>query len=281
MGTIRPTKDPILNDFNCVCIRYRIFPKGVGIVNQGWYKDFFRGIVVDMWRSAVSPHQTRTEVDFLERALDLHPGERVLDVPCGFGRHSVELAARGYNVAGVDISPEMIELARKQADSAGLKIEWYIADMRDVSWESEFDAAFSFGNSFGYLDPVGTRDSIRTISRALKPGTRFTFDYGTAAECILPRLREREWAPVDDLLFLEENQYDVSESCIKTTYTFVSQGKIEVRIGFQWVYTVREIRQMLQEYELRTLSLHKTYDGVPFQVGSPILILVSEKTSSA
>jgi SAM-dependent methyltransferase len=251
------------------------------MVNQGWYKDFFQGIVVDMWRSAVSPQQTRTEVDFLERALELHRGERVLDIPCGFGRHSVELAARGYQVTGVDISPEMIELARKHAISAGLKIEWRTSDMRDVSWESEFDAVFCFGNSFGYLDPEGTRDSIRAISRALKPGARFTFDYGMAAECILPRLREREWAPVDDLLFLEENQYDVSESCIQTTYSFIRHGKIEVRTGFQWVYTVREIRQMLQEQGLRTRSLHKNYDGVPFEVGSPILILLAEKSSTA
>ena len=252
-----------------------------GMVNQGWYKDFFHGIVVDMWRSAVSPQQTRTEVDFIERALDLHPGGRVLDIPCGFGRHSIELAARGYKVTGVDISSEMIDLARKQVGSTGLEVELHTADMRDVSWESEFDAAFSFGNSFGYLDPVGTRDSIRAISRALRPGARFTFDYGMAAECILPRLREREWSPVDDLLFLEENQYDVSESCIKTTYTFVGQGKIEVRIGYQWVYTVREVRQILQEQGLRTLSLYKSYGGEPFEMASPILILLAEKVPTA
>jgi hypothetical protein len=102
-----------------------------------------------------------------------------------------------------------------------------------------------------------------------------------AAECILPRLREREWAPVGDLLFLEENQYNIAESCIETTYSFVRQGKIEVRTGFQWVYTVREIRQMLEDYGLRTQSLHKTYDGVPFEVGSPFLILVAEKTPNA
>jgi len=49
-----------------------------------WYESFFQGIVLDMWRAAASPQQTRLEVDFLERALKLRPGARVLDVPCGF-----------------------------------------------------------------------------------------------------------------------------------------------------------------------------------------------------
>ncbi len=71
-------------------------------MNPKWYESFFHGIVLDMWRAAASPEQTRLEADFLERALGLRPGARVLDVPCGFGRHSLELASRGYRPTGVD-----------------------------------------------------------------------------------------------------------------------------------------------------------------------------------
>src|SRR3990170_3997791 len=119
------------------------------VVDPKWYESFFQGIALEMWRKAVSPEQTRLEVDFLERVLRLQAGFRVLDVPCGLGRHSLELASRGYRLASVDLSPQMIEEGRAAAIDAGLEIEWRNADMRDLSWKSEFDAGFCFGNSFG------------------------------------------------------------------------------------------------------------------------------------
>ena len=242
-----------------------------------WYESFFQGIALEMWRKAVSPEQTRLEVDFLERVLRLQAGFRVLDVPCGLGRHSLELASRGYRLASVDLSPQMIEEGRAAAIDAGLEIEWRNADMRDLSWKSEFDAGFCFGNSFGYLDPDGTRGFLQAVSRALKPGARLALDYGIAAECILPRLREREWAQVEDILFLEENRYHVAESCIETTYTFVRDGETKTQKGLHWVYTVREVREFLREAGLQTQDLFGSLDGDRYEVGSPLLLLVAQK----
>ena len=230
-----------------------------------------------MWRKAVSPEQTRLEVDFLGRVLRLQAGSRVLDVPCGYGRHSLELASRGYRLASVDLSPQMIEEGRAAAIDAGLEIEWRNADMRDLSWKSEFDAGFCFGNSFGYLDPDGTRGFLQAVSRALKPGARLALDYGMAAECILPRFREREWAQVEDILFLEENRYHVAESCIETTYTFVRDGETKTQKGLHWVYTVREVREFLREAGLQTQDLFGSLDGDRYEVGSPLLLLVAQK----
>lgn len=242
-----------------------------------WYESFFQGIVVELWRKAVSPEETRLEIDFLQRGLMLQTGSRVLDVPCGFGRHSLELAYRGYRVTGVDLSPQMIEEGRTAAVQAGLAIEWRIADMRDLSWESEFDAGFCLGNSFGYLDADGTRAFVQAVSRALKPGARLALDYGMAAESILPRFREREWAQVGDILFLEENRYHVADSCIETTYTFVRDGRAQTQTGLHWVYTLREIRQFLREAGLETQDLFRSLDGDPYEVGSTLLLLVAQK----
>src|SRR4051812_39531786 len=155
-------------------------------MNPTWYQSFFSGVIVDMWRDAASPEQTRLEVDFLEKNLQLQPGQRILDVPCGFGRHSLELTRRGYRMTGVDVSTEMLTVAKMLAAEAGAGIEWRAAEMRDLAWQSEFDAAFCLGNSFGYLDRDGTRNFLSALSRSLKKGARFAFDYGMAAECILP-----------------------------------------------------------------------------------------------
>jgi SAM-dependent methyltransferase len=246
-------------------------------VDAKWYENFFHGIAVDVWRKAVTPEQTRVEVDYLERVLGPQPNSRVLDVPCGFGRHSLELAARGFHVSAVDLSPGMLEEAKQSAVDAGLKIEWRLADMRDLSWESEFDSAFCFGNSFGYLDVEGTLAFVSSVARALKRGARFALDSGMAAECILPRLREREWARIDDILFLEENHYIVEHSCIETKYTFVRDGSAHIQTGLHWVYTLREIRRLLREAGLETLHVYGSLDGTSFQLGSSYLLLVAEK----
>src|SRR5262245_26458866 len=119
---------------------------GRGGVSHDWYRTFFQGIVLDMWRKAVTPEQTRAEADFLESHLRLRPGTRVLDVPCGSGRHALALAARGYSLTGVDLSMESIEEARRLSTEGRLSVHWRHGDMRDLPWNSEFDAAYCFGN---------------------------------------------------------------------------------------------------------------------------------------
>ncbi|HEV8702193.1 MAG TPA: class I SAM-dependent methyltransferase [Candidatus Polarisedimenticolia bacterium] len=242
-----------------------------------WYESFFQGVVVEMWRKAMPPEQTRLEADFLARALRLQPGDRVLDVPCGAGRHALELASRGFAVTGVDLSKEQIDLARAGAASSGLNVDWRQADMRDLPWRSEFDAACCFGNSFGYIEPAGLREFVGAISRALKPGARFVLDSGMTAESILPNLVEREWSKVDDILFLEENRYHAVDGCLETTYTFVRRGETHTRTGLHWVYTLREIRALLSEAGLIAEDPVSSLDGAPFQAGSRYLILVSAK----
>jgi len=242
----------------------------------GWYETFFQGIAVEMWRRALPPEATTADVDFLVRELALGSGAHVLDVPCGHGRHSIELARRGFRVSGVDLSREEIEEGKKRATAAKVEVDWRHGDMRDLTWNAEMDAAFCFGNSFAYFPPDATRVFLHAVARSLKPGARFAMDTGMAAECILPRLNEREWAQFGDILFLEENHYDTAESCIETTYTFLRGSEAHTQKGLQWVYTARELRDVLEEAGLTTLNLYGSPEGAAFEVGSPLL-LVAEK----
>ena len=242
-----------------------------------WFETFFSGIAVEMWRQALPPEATLADVEFLARELRLVPGSHVLDVPCGHGRHSIELARRGYRVTGVDLSAEEIDEARSRARATGVQVDWRHGDMRDLQWEAELDAAFCFGNSFAYFPPESTRAFLRAVARALKPGARFAMDTGAVAECILPRFREREWMRFGEILFLEENRYDARESCIETTYTFQRGGESRSQKGLQWIYTARELRELLAGVGLETISLSGTHDGAPLELGGPHVLLVAEK----
>ena len=102
-------------------------------MSADWWKTFFSGVAVDLWLQAGSEEWTRPEVDFIVKQLGVAPPARVLDVPCGGGRHSVPLAKLGYRVTGVDPSPEFLAAAR--ANAAGLPIDWHERDMRDLQAE--------------------------------------------------------------------------------------------------------------------------------------------------
>jgi SAM-dependent methyltransferase len=245
-------------------------------MDREWHHDFFEGLMVELWVKAIPLELTRVEVDFLQRALGLQPGSAVLDVPCGLGRHCIELASRGCRMTGVDGSAEMLAVAKAASDGAGLDIEWRHADMRDLPWQCRFDAVYCFGNSFGYLNPEGTRAFLRSVAAVMKPGARFTFDYGLAAESILPRLKDREWTPIQDILFLEENRYDLDAGCVETMYTLIKDGRITQRRGLHWVYSLRELRGFLAEAGLRVCEMFGSPEGEPFRPGATLIMVVEK-----
>jgi len=114
------------------------------------------------------------EVDFLTEELALKPGASILDVGCGTGRHSVELAKRGLKVTGIDLSAEMLKEAREKAKTAGVGVNWIRADATDFTLPAKFDAAICLcEGSFGLLghrdDPINQPLAILSnISKSLK-----------------------------------------------------------------------------------------------------------------
>lgn len=247
------------------------------MARDDWYEDFFQGVVLEMWRMATPEEATLADVEFLESELALEPGAKVFDAPCGFGRHSIELASRGSALSAVDISEEMIAGAREAASERGVEVDFRQADMRDLPRDGSFDALFCFGNSFGYLGPVGNREYLEAVATTLRPGGRFAMHTGMVAEAVLPGLEERSWSPIGDLLFLEENRYAAAESCLETEYTFVRDGVTTQRTARHWVYTLRELRELLDSVGLTTIGLYASQDGAPFELGSQQLLLVAEK----
>src|ERR1700692_4602764 len=85
-------------------------------VPTNWFEDFFHGLALDLWRKAIPLERTIAEADFLTGALNCEAGAHLLDVPCGNGRLSFELAKRGYRVTGVDISEEFVDEARESIE---------------------------------------------------------------------------------------------------------------------------------------------------------------------
>jgi SAM-dependent methyltransferase len=125
---------------------------------------------------------TDQEIGFLLDALELAPGQRVLDVGCGPGRHALALARRGIDVLGVDLSDDFIALARDAAEGEGLPARFEVGDVRELAYEDEFDAVLCLcQGGFGLL---GGRDDPRAFERiaaAVRPGGRLALTAFSAA----------------------------------------------------------------------------------------------------
>jgi SAM-dependent methyltransferase len=241
-------------------------------MQSDWQENFFRGVALDAWRHVTTPEMTRPEVDFLVRALNVDAGAQILDVPCGNGRHAIELASRGYKMTGLDLSEEFIAEARA---ATPLDVRWVRGDMRSLPWVAEFDGAYCFGNSFGYLAWDEARQFLAAMARALKPGGRFVVDTGMAAESILPARVAKRWYRLGDIFMLSENRYDPAESRLDIDYTFVRGGEVETRPTSSYVFTTGELFRMHREAGLQPVDLFGSTNSEPYQIGSPRLLLVS------
>ncbi len=141
------------------------------------WESFFDKIAPDYMNACFTKY-TSSEVDFMEAEFGLTCGDKIIDIGCGTGRHSLELARRGYKVTGLDLSSKMLEEAKKVSEAEILEIEFIRADAADFSLENSFDGAISIcEGAFGLLsvnDDTFKRDQkiLENICHVLKPGAK-------------------------------------------------------------------------------------------------------------
>ena len=213
-------------------------------IQSNWWEAFFEGMAVDLWLKALPPEHSEREAESLARMLGVPAGSRLLDVPCGAGRLSLALADRGYQVTGVDWSVDFLAHARSR-DSRQL-VTWERRDMRDLPWQARFDGAFCVGNSFGYLGDEENAAFLRAVASVLKPGARFVLETPMVLENLLGHLQDRPWWQVGDIYLLVVNTYDHTRQRLDIEYTFVSNGRVEVRTGSHRAYAYRELVQLIE-----------------------------------
>lgn len=243
-----------------------------------WWEKFFSGVCSDVQFESKTEEQTRAEVDFIQKVLQLMPKAKVLDVPCGKGRHSIELSRRGHQVTGVDITLHFLNDAYRKAVEQRLEINWEHRDMSDLPWREEFEGAFCFWGSFGYFDDNGNADFLKAISHVLKRSAKFLLDTHVT-ETLLPTLfQKRAWKKVDKTLILEERHYNHTTGRTNTEWTFIQEGKEFRKSTSIRLYTCRELSQLFERFGLVDLKYYGSLSGEAFHLGSPRLYLVATKS---
>jgi SAM-dependent methyltransferase len=248
-----------------------------------WYDGFFEAEWLDYLSPSADSQRTRREVDFVVERLELEPGARVLDLACGRGRHSVELARRGFRVTGVDLSPRSLGLAREAARAAEAEVELVCCDMREIGYEEEFDAVINLFTAFGYFEDSGEdRIVLERVARALVPGGAFLLD--TLNPLWLARgFRPREWQEFEDgTVMLEERRYDPLTGRVTGIWTFVRPDgtRSQLRHSLR-SYTPAELATMFQAAGLDVEGAWSGFDGSPlgFESEGHRIVLLGRKSA--
>ena len=218
---------------------------------------------------------TPQEVDHLLARLGLEPGERVLDLGCGPGRHALELARRGGRVTGVDRTAGYLARARQSARAEGLAVEWVRSDMRDFCRPGAFDAAINLFTTFGYFDdPSDDARVLRRLFRSLRPGGRLLID--TLGKEILARgWEERTWCEENGVLTLSEislvgNWERLHNRWIRIAGKTRREYHFEVRL-----YAAADLEARLREAGFVRVEIFGSLDGSPYDHQARRLVAVA------
>jgi SAM-dependent methyltransferase len=146
------------------------------IMNKPWYEELFTNFA-ETYDKESFVQGTLGEVDFIEQELAFDKSKKILDIGCGTGRHSIELAKRGYSVTGFDLSESQLARAKQKADEAGVAPHFFIQDARTFSFPLSYDGALMLcEGSFPLMETDEMNFTIlKNAFDALRPGGKFIF----------------------------------------------------------------------------------------------------------
>ena len=258
--------------------RHHDKPKLVESGPRKWWEEMFseeflRAIPI------LSPRQLEREVGFIDEALSVERGGRILDLACGAGQHAVELAARGYDVVGFDLSQSQLDWAGGLAQERGQRLQFTYGDMRDLAYHEAFDAIYSWNTSFGFFEEEKNVDVAQRIFRALRPGGRFLLDV-INRDFVVAQQPGQTWFEGDGCVCIDDVSIDFITSRMKCKRTMMlTNGKNRECTYSVRIYGLHELGKILHDVGFKVLNVtgRPEMQGVFFGSASPRIIILAVK----
>lgn len=249
-------------------------------IADNWYETFFQGINCEIWEKAIPPEYTRQEVDFVIREMNTPPGAHILDIPCGFGRHAAELARRGFEVTGVDLSETFITALDKTTKDEKLNIHPVHSDVLRFNNKTQFSGAICMGNSFGYFEWKHMNTFLQNVASCLAIGGRFIINSGMIAESILPNFlnySNHKSYTIGDIRMDVSNFYNAEYSYMVSTLQYTKNGNVEEHAFKHYVFTLGEIQRMLLAAGLKIVTCYGSIEKATYKLGDQQVYIIAEK----
>jgi SAM-dependent methyltransferase len=243
-----------------------------------WWEDLFNDDYVRTMEK-LTDAQIAREVDFIEASLGLERGGAMLDLACGTGRQAIDLASRGYEVVAFDLSLSMLARAGDEAQERDVKLNFVQGDMREMTFEEQFDGVYSWNTSFGYFDEEKNANVVDRVHRALKKGGLFLLDV-VNRDFILRQTPSLAWFEGDGCVCMDEMTIDFITSRMKVKRTLMLDDGRSREIEYSMrVYSLHELGKILHEHGFKVCEVtgRVATPGVYFGNESPRTIILAEK----
>jgi len=241
---------------------------------KDWYKNWFGNEYLTIYAHR-DDEEANQLIELIHTYLKISPRINILDLCCGQGRHALQLAQSGYKVYGMDLSRQLLQVAkfRKTEDQNAYFVQ---ADMRYLPTYQAFDLLLNLFTSFGYFESDVENISVfHQFFHALKKGGNFVFDYFNTRH-VIENLVPFEKDQVGDLKI--EIKRCIKGSRVQKRIYIKNKNHSAVFYESVKMYTRNEILNMLQEVGLRVHYIFGNYDGSKFSLNSPRLIIMGQKT---
>lgn len=215
-----------------------------------------KGSYLEEHKEYFSLEQLKKDVDFLIKALKLEKKDKILDIACGNGRHSIELKKRGYNVDGLDFSSYLIGIAQKQAKKEGLKMNFYKQDIQKINLKKKYNKIFLFFSEFGVFNADKV---LKNITKIMEKGGLFFLDCDNIFK-VIGYLKENPKAPY---------KFDF------TKMELIAGGEHNNK-GIRY-YIFPELKKMFNDNNLFVSSVYGNYDMEKLNINSQRIIIIGKK----
>ncbi|ATZ61546.2 MAG: methyltransferase domain-containing protein [Methanosarcinales archaeon Met12] len=231
-------------------------------VRPEWWRSIFNAFYLKTDADVVDDKNiTLREVDLFSEILKLSPNDKILDLCCGQGRHSLELARRGFlNSEGLDRSHYLIQKAKEQAKKEGLNVRFREGDARKLPYAPDtFDVVTILGNSFGYFETI--QDDMRVLKevfKVLKPWGRLLIDVADG-EYLRERFQPRTWEWIDNKHFVCRERslsLDKQRLISREVATHVEKGVIADQFYAERLYTREGMDELLKKAGFSNFTIH-------------------------
>ena len=241
--------------------------------NESFWQNF-GPIMFDSQRWAEAPGVAESVI----KIAGLTKGCSVLDAGCGPGRISVELAARGLNVTGVDIIQSELDAAKESAEAEGVKLNLIKQDLRTFSSKEKFDCAVNLYTSFGYCDTIEEDFQIlKNICASVKKDGFFILEC-TSRETAILYFTEGEWFERADLTVLTEFSVVGAWEGLKSKWILINQAGERLEHTFvQRLYSAVELKRMLIACGFSSVEIYGDYEFSPYNEKAKTMVLVAKK----
>ncbi len=224
--------------------------------------------------------RTHAEVDGVLRLLSLEKGAKILDCPCGYGRHSIELARRGFTVIGSDINSIHLQKAIDKAKESSVDVTFTKESMLDIEYTSQFDAAINMFYSFGFFETDDENEKVlKNFFDSLKPGGRFLMH----TDVNIPRILSGTYKEDEERMLVTGktlrviDSYDPETKRIHGAWIIKNGGTEDRKEYSVRVYTKEEFEGLCKKVGFSAVITYSNWEGAAYSKEAEDMIVVATK----